>query len=329
MLERYFIADLADLIQKSLIAEVSMSNDSGHTLECVLLSSRGDLIKVSHDDVKIYTIETISHNVISADIASYMLLFATNQFVVYKSSSTITSLYNSDVSKCLAGRGRAVLILTDGTIITETKSHEGGIVKWREVPQVTNVVDGSCHGDVAVLIRSDGRIYISDDSAPVEDDFTILPTVSDISAVHCTTNVIFLLTMSGNVLYSGDINPTVFPSTTFKPFPLSNVVSMSVGRTHALFLTSDGKLFGYGRNADGEFGIPEHTAKNTLVHIQLSRLRFQGSSEAKPGLKIKKVLCGNGWSIIMDTKGDVYIIGRVYYDKVKTFMKIEGVNLLK
>ena len=54
MLERYFIADLADLIYQALTTEVRMSSDPDSSLKCLFLSSNGDLINVDYDHAKIY-----------------------------------------------------------------------------------------------------------------------------------------------------------------------------------------------------------------------------------------------------------------------------------
>ena len=252
------------------------------------------------------------------------MIFATNQFVTYKSSFAAMPKkdYNDNIRKCLAGYGCAILILTDGTIEVIGSNHYGQlgltnqspITKWTTVPQVTDVVTGSCCGYISILVRSDGQIYTAgyDGIGGIKmDDFKLHPTVRDIIAVSSTSNAIFLLTSSGNVLYSGDADQNDRPGMIFKPFPITDVVDISVSRTHALFLKSDGKLFRYGL-----FTTIGCTSENTLVAI------------ATNNLKVKKITCGNGWSMIMDNEGDVYILGKIYHTNIKTFTKIENINLL-
>lgn len=316
MLERYFPADLAGLIYKCLATEVSMSSNPSFRLECLLLSSRGDLVKVTHDVKEEYKTETIAYNVISADIVGCTLVFATKYFAVYKTLYAEAILYDSNVIKCLAGHGYVVAILNDGTIkvignnIVGQIGIEGAgdkLTEWTPVPNITDVIDGSCYTSETILVRSDGRIYIAGYDTTVLGDFELHPTVKDVVASFCSSSGIFFLTVSGNVLYSGDAGST------FRPFPINNVVQMSISNYHALFLTLDGKLFDY------EIRRYHDTSKSAYHMIDL----------LSNNLKAKNILCGDSWSMVMDVTGKVYIIGKTVDSSSKEFIEITDVNLLR
>ena len=331
MLDQYFIADLVDLIYQALTGEAGISSNSNAYLDCLLLSSNGNLVKIDYNQDEMYTTKTVACNVVAADIGDSMV-FATNEVVTYKSSSEAVPKkeYVDNVSKCLVGYHSAILILIDGTIkvIGSNSSGQLGtrstlmIDEWKTVPQITDIITGSCRGTTSILVRSDGQIYMAGDDTHEMvgvnvNGFKLHPTVKDIIAVYSTSNAIFLLTISGNVLYSGNLHLDARPNDTFKQLPITGVIDMALGRTLALFLTSNGKLFGYGHDPHGKFGSLRRYNTLNVIEVPTGDLR------------VRKITCSINLSIIMDTKGDVYIIADTFHKEFRTFTKVKGVNLLR
>jgi alpha-tubulin suppressor-like RCC1 family protein len=105
---------------------------------------------------------------------------------------------------------------------------------------------------------------------------------------------------------------------------ISNIVAISAGNEHSLFLDSNGKVYSCGHNSFGEL------ARNTT-----KELYYSGNGQSKT-LKyddivtqitnisnIVAISAGDLYSLFLDSKGKVYSCGRTYYGEIgKPYTKI-------
>jgi RCC1 and BTB domain-containing protein len=71
---------------------------------------------------------------------------------------------------------------------------------------------------------------------------------------------------------------------------------ISCGYRHSLALTESGRVFGWGRNFNGQLGVDVYRSKEPII-IALN------------DLKIKKISCGFNHSLLLSCDGDIYAFG--------------------
>lgn len=84
-----------------------------------------------------------------------------------------------------------------------------------------------------------------------------------------------------------------------------NIVAVSCGRRHTLFLTDEGKVFACGENKMGQLGLGNQSEQVLLpTQIQYS------------GAPIRRIACGGEFSVISDINGNVYSFGCPEYGQL-------------
>lgn len=104
---------------------------------------------------------------------------------------------------------------------------------------------------------------------------------------------------SGAVSVSASAAPVQMFSVTPVRVPLDDVVAIAAGERHALAVTADSTVWGWGHNGRGALGQTEHgTTVTTPVQI--------------PGLSgIVAVAAGDGFSVALDARGRVWVCGMI------------------
>jgi len=112
----------------------------------------------------------------------------------------------------------------------------------------------------------------------------------------------------GNGIIADTNNP--FPSLVLlsTSVPLTDIIQVSVGNTHTIFLKNTGIAFGCGDNGFKQLGIGD---------IQNSKYASQVlSSEGTPMTKISQVSCGQDFSVFLLSTGFAFSIGYNYYGQL-------------
>lgn len=79
------------------------------------------------------------------------------------------------------------------------------------------------------------------------------------------------------------------------------IVAVAAGETHSLALDSDGKVYAWGLNANGQLGDNSTTQRTTPVAVN--------TAGVLAGKKIEAIAAGNGYSVALDSDGKVYAWG--------------------
>jgi len=93
-----------------------------------------------------------------------------------------------------------------------------------------------------------------------------------------------------------------------------NIYSISMGVYHTLATTSSGKLFGWGRNSEGQLGDGSTVAKNipTMIEFISDDFLTVKRNSLPVSEEITKVSLGEGHSAIITSSGNLYIWGSNY-----------------
>jgi hypothetical protein len=86
-------------------------------------------------------------------------------------------------------------------------------------------------------------------------------------------------------------------------FENEKIVMISCGWRHSLALTESGRVFGWGRNIEGQLGVDvRHSSEPIIIELN--------------DLKIQKISCGYCHSLLLSCDGDIYAFGRNWYGEV-------------
>ena len=110
--------------------------------------------------------------------------------------------------------------------------------------------------------------------------------------------------------------PTLITTTTVGGTPTAfnnlTITAIACGGTHSLFLTNDGKVYGCGRNANGELGLNDTT--NRSVPTLITTTTVGGTPTAFNNLTISAIECGHtSHSLFLTNNGKVYVCGYNLY----------------
>jgi alpha-tubulin suppressor-like RCC1 family protein len=140
-----------------------------------------------------------------------------------------------------------------------------------------------------------------------------IPDLSNITAIITKVHHSLFLTTSGEVwscgynLY-GQLGRKVASgsnmSVNLEKIPdLSNIIAISSGNSHSLFLTASGEVWSCGRNSGGQLGRKVSDGSSTSVNLGKT-----------PDLSnIIAIFSGNSYSLLLTTSGKVWSCGDNYY----------------
>jgi hypothetical protein len=80
-------------------------------------------------------------------------------------------------------------------------------------------------------------------------------------------------------------------------FENEKIIMISCGLRHSLALTESGRIFGWGHNTCGQFGVDVEDYSSEPIIIELNDLKF------------KKISCGAVHSLLLSCGGDIYAFG--------------------
>lgn len=132
---------------------------------------------------------------------------------------------------------------------------------------------------------------------------------SGCNAVHSV-----IITESGSVytfgrnekgqLGTGDTNTRITP-THIKEFDGLDIIGAACGRSHTLFMGSDGVVYACGDNKMGQCGTNQRSLQQILTPTRTTFTK-----------KATKVVCGAEFSIILDSQGDLFSFGHPEYGQL-------------
>ena len=159
-----------------------------------------------------------------------------------------------------------------------------------------------------LLLDSTGSVYI------YARGLHKIPDLSGIIDISAGRNVSFLLDVKGHVYISiaNKYGQLVKGRSWLKGYDdkfvrndyLSNIISVSTNISHSLFLSTEGKVYGYGSDKYGELGL------NTQEGVEVPPMGEYSWAKLIPQLPIIKAI-QTGWeySLFLSTDGTVYCCG--------------------
>lgn len=179
-----------------------------------------------------------------------------------------------------------------------------------------------------VALDNDDNIYIWGQSSnnDYKAPFTAFKLLG-LKDIQCSKNDVYLLRSDGAVYVIRDISVLLnhnddpkLEKVDFQTYIPSSrtpkVINMSVGDSHAAFVTEDGELYCIGNNEYGQCGArPSNIIREStfLVYqpeddksddeISLNRVTFN------EGVKIRNVVCGGRHTICIDDENNIYTFG--------------------
>ena len=162
-----------------------------------------------------------------------------------------------------------------------------------------SIVDVAISGDCdLLLLDSEGVVWQQSKSAT----FDRIPELPEIKSIHGGENGCILLDSNGFVWCSeaadyGNRGLIYSPETFIKNSFLSNIVSAAVSKHHFLFLTEEGRVWGYGYNCEGQLGLGEE------------RSGFQREPALIENLPVIDKIAAGYHSMFLDLEGNVWVCG--------------------
>ena len=165
---------------------------------------------------------------------------------------------------------------TDKNIPTKIENLEYTLNGTTTTISATDIIEVFCGGSYTAILKLDGTVYT----------FGLNSTGQ--LGLGDTTNK-NIPTKIENLEYTLNGTTTTIPAT--------NIIAVSCGDIHTAILKSDGTVYTFGRNNEGQLGLGDTTQRNTPTQIQ-------GHED------IIEVSCGLYHTAIVKSNGTVYTFGR-------------------
>jgi len=160
-----------------------------------------------------------------------------------------------------------------------------------EIINIKNIISVQCGDNFSMMLNEDGFVYCCGSNkggalgiGEFESKFIERPTkipIRKVLSVHCGSEHTMILNTDGLYCCGSNINGQLgldSPKTKFNSFQriniinYKNIISISCGSQHTLFLNNTGTLFGCGSNSSSQLGVLklDHDAsfKNSHIHTR-------------------------------------------------------------
>lgn len=127
----------------------------------------------------------------------------------------------------------------------------------------------------------------------------IIPTLPPICRIYCRDRTSVAVDIDGNVWIWGYFNYTKI----YKPYKIPSLVGIrevSIGCYHVLALDTNGDVWAFGKNSDGQLGLGDYKDRDIFTAIKIPTLSK---------IKFKAIACGDHYNLALDVSGRVWIWG--------------------
>jgi len=151
-----------------------------------------------------------------------------------------------------------------------------------------------------------GNLSTTNTSSPVQTSFQ----TTDWKQVSCGYNFVCAIKANGT-LWSwglnnfGQLGRNAFGGSVSSPIQiqgLSTWESVSCGREHVLAITTDKKLYVWGKNDFGQLGLSDSIKRNSPIHVSYAGQEI--------GSYVSQISAGGENSAYLDTSGRLYVAGK-------------------
>jgi alpha-tubulin suppressor-like RCC1 family protein len=228
----------------------------------------------------------------------------------------------ADVIAIAAGDSHTVALKRDGTVWAWGRNGEGelgdGTTTGRstpaQVPGLANVVQIAAGAVHTVALRADGTVWTwgANFDGQLGDDSETRSSPAQVAGISNAVSIAANNAQSFAVLRDGSVwawgendsgqlgtgtvtQPFTGSSTPARVVGLTGVVQLAVGIHHALARTSDGAVWAWGDNSDGELGDGSTTSRSSPARV--------------PGLTGVTSIFAGSYSLAIKTDGSVWVWG--------------------
>jgi RHS repeat-associated protein len=239
-----------------------------------------------------------------------------------------------------AGVASSIAVMGDGTVLAWGHNQNGELGAWSKglsldipypmsIAQVSNITSAAAGGYVdslsvynahTLLLRNDGKVLacgknqwgqLGNGNQVDRQTFSTVTNLSDVVAIAAGGYHSIALRADGTVWTwgangSGELgnNSTAqFSAAPVQVTNLSNVIEITAGLYHSLALKSDGTVWGWGYNANGELG--NGNAINQKVPVQVANLTA-----------VRSICAGRLYSLALKYDGTVWAWGANTYGQM-------------
>jgi alpha-tubulin suppressor-like RCC1 family protein len=230
--------------------------------------------------------------------------------------------FNMPAQKIAAGEQHCVVLCENGTVYTWGRNDAGqlgnGTIVNSSTPvavPISGVTDVAAGKNFCVVLKNDGTVWTWGSNnaysaaLPPNITFTTAPTkiagLANITKISAGTGVHSLVLKNDGTVWAwgnndyGQLGFSTLTSGTNTPaqvIGLSNIVDIFAGFETSFALKSDGSLWAWGRNSDGELGLGTNNYNNqTPVQLTATTGFISISSVARSTLGLKSDGTVWGW----------------------------------
>ena len=317
ILQSYFPQDLARIVEHSSAIKPRLFCGGAHT---AVVQSTGQIVVSGGTDTNHpyesqgemiidYPVKNFSpvpglRGVISAEcgVGSTFLLLLDGQVLRYGNSLPSTILTNvSDIVSIVVSK-ITLLIRADGQVYHSTVETHDGFKLMKDVEDIVSATI-NIRDDTIIFLNSVGEVLILNNEVT---KYTALPEINN--AIQLTGDIdhILALRVDGKVLIKGQIaGLDMVEAKTFTEIEsLSNIVAIATGWRHAIALSADGCVYGWGDNFRTSLGFKsEHKDGDGRIIVPL-KVIITG--------KFRDVRCSTSNTFLISTDGSVIGAGGNY-----------------
>ncbi len=190
-----------------------------------------------------------------------------------------------------------------------------------KVPTLSDIVSVSAGGHHSLALKSDGSVWAWGENfrgqlgiGSAEDSYipVQVSTLSDIVSVSAGNNYSLALKSDGSVWAWGDNSRDQlgigsndkYINVPVQVYTLSDIVSVSAGNGHSLALKSNGSIWAWGENYNGELGI---NSDDNYINVPVQVYTLSD---------IVSVSAGSDYSLILKSDGSVWAWGLNYHGQL-------------
>ncbi len=233
---------------------------------------------------------------------------------------------STDIVYFSAGTKHTLLLASNGNIYGfgdgrdgQLGFSDGKLDNPTLIPVLSNIIQVAAGYNHTLVLNAKGKVKVFGDNKYGQlgignvDSFVIDPNlkINNVVQIAAGKHLSLLLTSDKKVYSFGrnrfgqlglglqeDIcisTPTLIPT-------LNNIIQVSIGFSHCLFLTENGKVYSVGKNIYGQLGLG-YSCHSVSIHNLIHELN-----------DIVSISAGLDYSLALDIKGNVYIFGRTLHN---------------
>ena len=249
---------------------------------------------------------------------------------IYNDVASFTKVNNIRCKEIFSGDYHTILLTPNNTLKATGSNghgqlglgHNEDIKEFIDIPGIKNVKDVACGSNHTLVLLNDGRLLGTGSNSPgqlglgdinkVNNFNEILPYIPNIKSIRCHRYYSSVLLLEdGTIMVSGynnfgqlGLGDTQHFNTFTKVDNVSNVKDVACGYLHTVLLLEDGTIMVSGYNNSGQIGLGK-SINGINMFTKIDGI-----------IGVKKVVCGNYFTMLLMEDGTVKACGYNYYGEL-------------